>query len=123
MASRNFNRLQALEKEIKHLHVEVLIGASGAPTLVKKLGVASISRTSAGLYVLTLQDKYSRFMHMHVMQEAASAEDLNFQVTGKSVNSAKTITFLCTTGGVATDPSDGSRLYLDISLKNSSVGE
>lgn len=123
MASRNFNRLQALEKEIKHLNVEISIGATGAPTLVKKLGVASISRTSAGLYVLTLQDKYSRFINMQIMQEAAAAEDLDFQVVSKSVNSAKTITFLCKTGGVATDPSNGSRLYLDISLKNSSVGE
>ena len=123
MANRNFNRLQALEKEIKQLHVEVSIGASGAPTLVKKLGVASISRTSAGLYRLTLQDKYSRFMNLHVMQEASSAEDLDFQVKAKDVTSAKTIDFFCKTGGVATDPSNGSKLYLVISLKNSSVGE
>lgn len=123
MASRNFNRLQALEKEIKHLHMEVAIGGTGAPTLTSGLGIASISRTSAGLYQITLQDKYVRLMGMSIMQLVSSAEDLVFQVQAEDVDSAKTISFHCLAGGVATDPSSGSKLFIQIMLKNTTAGE
>jgi hypothetical protein len=123
MANRNFNRYQALEKEVKSLFAEVSIGASGAPTIVKGLGIRSISRNSAGDYTLTLSDKYTRLMDMHIMQSASSPQDLIFQLQGEDVDAAKTIEFVCLTAATPTDPSNGSKLYIHIQLKNSDSGE
>ena len=123
MANRNFNRKQALDKEIKEIYANVTIGASGAPTLVSanSVGVASISRTSAGLYVLTLQDKYMKLMHAHVQIVTPVAEDIVSNVVSESVASAKTVTFRCTTGGVATDPASGDSFLIALQLKNSTA--
>ncbi len=123
MASRNFNRYQALEKEVKALYVEVSVGASGAPTLVSGLGIASISRTSAGLYRITLQDKYVRFLHASGILLESDAEDLSMQVKAQTVSSTKLVDVLWTAGGVATDPSSGSKMLIKIELKNTTAGE
>jgi hypothetical protein len=121
VANRNFNRKQALEKEVKELYLDVAIGMTGAPTLTRGTGVASIARTGAGEYTITLQDKYMRLMAVDVIQQAASAEDLQFQLSAESVASAKTVGLRSVAAGVATDPSNGSRLLIRLDLKNSSV--
>jgi hypothetical protein len=128
MANRNFNQYQALEKAVKVLYAQVAIGASGAPTLTSGLGVASISRTSAGLYEVTLADKYVRLMHATVIQFDSAAEDLTFQLTANTVPTDKKFSFVCKAydgdGAVAaTDPSDGSSLYIKVELKNTTAGE
>ena len=121
MANRNFNRFQALEKDIKALYADVAIGASGAPTLTRGLGVASIVRDSAGVYVLTLQDAYNRLMSVDVKQLVAAAEDLQFQLEAEDVDGAKTVTFRCIDSAAAeTDPSSGSRLLIKIDVRNTS---
>ena len=123
MANRDYNRKQALEREVKEIYAEISIGAAGAPTLNTSYstGVASISRTSAGLYVLTLQDAYSHLMHANVDVASAAAQDLVSQSVSDSVNSAKTYTFRTVTSAVETDPSSGSTLRVALQLKNSSV--
>lgn len=122
MANRNFNRFQALEKEVKSLYADVAIGASGAPTLSRGIGIASVTRSSAGVYVVTLQDKYNRLMSVDVKVLSASAQDLLVQLQAESVASAKTITFRTqNAAATATDPTSGSRLLVQINVKNSSV--
>lgn len=121
MANRNFNRKQALEKEVKSLYLKVAIGATGAPTLSSGIGVASITRTSAGLYQITLQDKYASLKSFSVRHLASSAQDLNFQLKAEDVASAKTIDFFCLTGASATDPANPSTLHIQIDLKNTTV--
>lgn len=121
MANRNFNRKQALEREIKELYLDVAIGASGAPTLTRGTGVASISRSSAGTYLITLQDAYMRLMSAQTTQVVSAVESLAFQVSAEDVAGAKTIIIHSHTAGVATDPSSGSRLLIQLNLKNSSV--
>lgn len=121
MANRNYNRHQSLEKEVKSLYADVSIGASGAPTISKALGITSIVRDSAGVYILTLDDKYTRLMSFQVSQLVAAAEDLTFQLESEDVDGLKTIQFRCLTANVETDPSSGSRLLINIDLKNSSV--
>ena len=124
MANRNFNRYQALEKEIKAIYADVAIGASGAPTLTKGLGIASIVRDSAGTYSITLDDKYNRLMSSSVTQiVTGGAEDLSFQLDSEDVDGTKVIVLVCHAAGTDTDPSDGSRLLIKFELKNSSVGE
>lgn len=123
MANRVFNKAQNLEKEVKSLFAEVAIGATGAPTITKALGIASVARDSAGAYTITLDDKYTRLMHVSVIQVDADEEDLTFQVTASAVNTDKTVEIVCKAAAVATDPSNGSSLLIKLDLKNSSAGE
>lgn len=123
MANRNFNRKQALEKEVKEIYADVAIGTTGAPTLTKGLGVTSIARTGAGRYTVTLDDKYTRLMQATVTLLDATSKDLTFQLTAEDVDGAKTVSFACKAVATDTDPSDGDRLLICFNLKNSSVGE
>lgn len=98
------------------------IGASGAPTLTEGLGVASIVRDSQGIYTITLQDKYNRLMNASVSILSASAQDLHAQLQSEDVDGAKTIVLRTQDSTAAVqDPSSGSRLLIEINLKNSSV--
>ena len=124
MANRNFNRLQALEKEVKTLHMKVAIGAAGAPTInaAQSQGVASITRVSAGLYDVVLQDNYMRLINIHPSIIAAAGEDLKIQIVSDSVaSSTKTFRFRCVAVAAATDPANGDSILMSIELKNSSV--
>lgn len=121
MANRNYNRLQALEKEIKDIHLDVAIGGTGAPTLTRGKGVASIARVSAGLYRITLSDTYNRLMDAHVVHLAAAVEDVTVQLKLETVATTKLVEFFTLTGGVATDPASGDRLLITLKLKNSSI--
>lgn len=61
MANRMFNQFQgSLEKGLVQLFAEVSIDGSGAPTLVRGKGVASVVKTATGVYTVTLQDSYIR---------------------------------------------------------------
>lgn len=122
MADRNFNRVQALEKEIKTLYAEVAIGASGAPTLTKGLGIASISRTGAGRYTVTTEDQFTRLMHAEINYHFTTSGDFTFQLTAHS-ESSKTVSFASKAAAVDTDPASGSILFIRLDFKNSSVGE
>lgn len=122
MANRIFNRHQSLEKEIKNLYAEVAIGASGAPTLTKGLGIESISRTGAGDYKITLDDKYVRLMSFHAIHLSATEEDLTIQLKAQDM-STKEIDFFTLAAATATDPANGDTLFIKIELKNSTAGE
>lgn len=130
MADRNFNRIQSATKEAKLVHAHVTIGASGAPTLnaSKSQGVASVSRTSAGLYVMTLSDRYNSLLDMHAMVLNSSINDIQVQIKSEDVAVAKTITFntkaptnSSTTTQVVTDPANGTVLKISVWVKNSDI--
>jgi hypothetical protein len=122
MANRNFNRKQALEKEVKEIYAKVTIGASGAVSATDALGVASVVETSTGVYTLTLQDKYMDLMQASVSIESAAAQDLTAQVQSQDVANAKTVVIRTSdsTAAVA-EPSSGSIIRVKLDLKNSSV--
>lgn len=130
MANRNFHRSQSLTREHKTLHAKITIGSSGAPTLVaaKSIGVASIEQSSEGLYVLTLDDKYSALLNVHAMVLNSSIDDIRFQIKSEDVASAKTITFNTVsptaadnTAPVVNHPADGTAILLTIELKNTDL--
>lgn len=121
MANRNFNRRQALEKEVKDIYARASIGASGAPTLSSKVGVASLVRNGAGDYTMTLDDKYSALKWFDVKVIDSTAADLTIQIAAEDVDGAKTIQFLCLEAGSETDPADGAELLIKAELKNTSV--
>jgi|TARA_R100000149_G_C5756182_1_gene63203 hypothetical protein len=128
MANRRFQNFQAYDREVKRLYCKATIGASGAPTLVSdnSLGIKSIARNSAGDYTVTFgdsstTDKYNKLLWADGKLLDAAGEDIRVQIQVDSVSSDGQIQVLTLTGASATDPSNGSTLFLVFDLKNSSV--
>lgn len=126
MANRNFARdAGSLEKGLVKLFAHVSFGSTGAPTLVRGRGIASVSRSSAGKFVVALQDPYQRLLGcaatfvvetgvpaapvIHVVSDAsatASAPAVTIQ-TGKLAD------------GAATDPANGEAVLVELTFSNS----
>lgn len=121
MSSFIYNRRQALEKEVKDLYLKVSFGASGAPTIVTGYGFASITRTGAGDYKVTLSDRYSSLKFIEGIFLSSSAQDIRLQLKAEAVLSSKTFDFYTLTGASATDPANGQVLFLKVEVKNTSV--
>ena len=134
MANRSFNRLQALDKEVKFLFLEATIGASGAATLVenKSVGIKSISRTAAGEYDITLgvpsgdTDKYPALLYAQAILLDAAAISTNggmqFQIEAETVSSDGVIKLFAIrdTGAIA-EIRNGDVLKIMIVVKNSNL--
>lgn len=122
-----YNQAFTKEAAVWKLFAKVAIGATGAPTLnaAQSKGIASISRTSAGLYVITLSEIWSRLLGVDLTYVVAggAAAAPNFAVKAQTIDSGagKTITVEFSSGGSATDPDNGASLLLEITLKNSSI--
>ncbi len=131
MANAMFWTTQSRQRELKMVHAKIAIGASGAPTLnaAASLGIASVTRTSAGLYQITLSNKYTSLVGMECqLLHASISQHTVCQVKAEDVDGAKTLdvwtlapTNSSTTTLIATDPPSGSTLYVTLALKNTSV--
>lgn len=127
MANRLFNQFRlSLEKQVVDLFMDVTFGATGAPTLVKakSKGIKSITRTSAGLYAVTLQDTYVRLlMAKHVFVNATAPASPGMYITTETVATLATpvvnITF--NAAGTATDPGSGEEVRVQFTLSNSTA--
>lgn len=128
MANRTFQQFtQSLVPGFVILTGKVAIGATGFPTLTTGQfnGIASVVRTGAGLYTITLQDKYVDFCSvtasvissasLPVVDVVVSAVDV---VTAGTVN-IKTVDW--TTGATLTDPSPEDILVFTLTLANSTA--
>ena len=136
-----FNRLQALDKEIKVIHGQFSVGASGAATLSasKSVGVQSIdggtgSTLGAGIYKITLGtpggdvDKYSHFFGAYfdiqkTTHLGGTTGGMAFQLKGDpSVSTDGVIDFYTLDkDGSAADPGSGETIHFMLILKNSSL--
>lgn len=112
----------SFERDVVEYFAKVTIGATGAPTLSRGKGIASIVRNSAGLYTITLQDKSARLLEMsHDMLSGSSALAAPFMnIVSETVASTKLIVlqFRALDNSTATDPANGEILYLRIAVCN-----
>lgn len=119
--NRRANQFQySLARELMTLRLKATIGASGAPTLVstQSEGIASIARTGAGAYNVTLDDAYAQFVQLHGNIETASeANYLAFHLADENVASTKVISLVTHQAGTATDPQNGDVMWLTIHLR------
>lgn len=116
MANRNFNRFQALEKEVKSLYAEIAVAADGSASLVRGLGVESAVLDGSGNFKITLQDKYNRLMHVSVIEQAAAPLLTSpVGIVSEDVDNAKTIVLS------NADTLSSTKLLVRIDVKNSSV--
>ena len=136
MANRSFQRLQALDKEIKIIHGQFAVGTTGAPTLSasKSVGVKSITRNSAGDYSLVLgavggdSDLYSHFFgaYFDIQKSTAigsTAGGASFQLNGApTVSTNGTVNFIAlNSSGAAAEIGNGETVHFMIVVKNSSL--
>lgn len=126
MANRYLRRLWAYLPEQVRITGKVTIGAAGAVGTVTAPGVASIARTAAGEYTITLQDKFNDLVLVAVnivsLATPGEGEDLHAQWNAYSA-SGKTASFVCNPGGSATetDPANGDEIHFEIVGKNTSI--
>lgn len=115
----------SLERGKAVLFGKVAIGATGAPTInaVKSKGIASVSRTSAGLYVVTLNDKYVDMFSFRASFVGATDPGVAYSYTvSQFVGTTKIITIQCKDiSGAAVDPVSGSEMQLEVILKTSTA--
>jgi len=132
MANRNFNRVQALDKEVKFLFLTATIGSGGDPTLneSKSVGIKSISDTAVGEYDITLgvpggdSDKYPSllFVQCFLTDSAAlsTGGGVSFQIEAESVSSDGVIKlFALDKDGALAEIRSGDVLQIMIVVKNS----
>lgn len=111
------------EVGVTTLYAKVAIGSSGAPTLdtAASKGIASITRTSQGLYQLTLDQTYNSLLWCDIMMLGTTSRDLTMQLKAADTSSAKTIDFFVHAAASVTDPTSGDELRIVVVVKNSSV--
>ena len=107
---------------------KVTVGASGAPTLIttgvntNNGFIASITRNSAGDYTLALADAWNALLGLKTTTINSTGISASPDVNVKTdAVTTKSLRFVCSTGGVATDPASGDILLIQIILKNSSI--
>ena len=119
MANRNFNRVQALDKEVKHIFGYFTVGTSGAPVFDAdsdaayanrqlSVGVKGVERDSAGKYTITLgtwggaTDKYSKLLMFSAILEDDTHHGANggvgFQLYSDSTSSTASANLLINEG-------------------------
>lgn len=86
------------------------------------VGIESISRVSAGRWLITLEDAYTAFRSFNGILQSSTAQNIKVQLKAESVSS-KTVEFYTVTTATATDPAESSIMIIKLELKNSSTGE
>lgn len=99
----------------------ISIAADASVSSAPIKGVASVARTAAGAYRITLSDSYSSLLACHLQVFAATAVDLVPQLVSETVSSTKIINFKLLTGATATDPAAVCKVHVILKLKDSSV--
>lgn len=113
---------------VSRIFAKVAVGASGAPTLTtsgvsgNNSYITSITRNSAGDYTIALADAWNALLDIVVRFQSATGIPAAPAVGIKTnAVTTKSLGFVCSTGGVATDPANGETMFIHITLKNSSI--
>lgn len=121
MANRNFHKDSgSLERGLVTLYAPISIGVAGAVTLDKKLGVSAVTRTGAGTIEIELDDKYFYMVQANATIVGAD-QDFTFQVVSDLSATTKVITVTTKVAGTVADLANGTKLKIELVLKNSSV--
>ena len=132
MANRRFNQFSgALEKGVVKLFATITTTTSGTIGSTNAVGltVAKVA-AEAGRYRITLQDQYTRLLSVNAIVSGAAdaayttAKGLNTLVRNVDVAAATPILdiqFARTDTGADAEVEDSAVIYVEITLKNSSV--
>jgi len=105
MASSRFfpSKLQSLVKYAKAIDFQIAPNGASTPTLGSREGVASVSRTSAGLFQVTLQDQYRALVAVNGPTLAFSSAPAQTApgYTWTDATDTDSLTFTATAAGAA----------------------
>ncbi len=127
----NFSRVQARVKELKILHAVLTIGSSGAVTLSESHGISSVVKESAaGRYTITLIGKANKLLNVSVNLVNSSIESAGMTIAsdtvatnGKLIVQFSKPTSASDTTPVAANLSSGTKVLVEIKIKNSGVAK
>ena len=133
MANRSFQRLQALDKEIKIIQGQFTVGSTGAPTLVenKSVGIKSVARSAAGDYAITLgtpsgaSDIYPHFYNAFITCQKGTAFSsteggVGAMIKSSTINSDGVLNvFILAADGAAKEVPSGATVHVTLVVKNS----
>ena len=126
-ASRTFDQgMMSWTKGVVKFFVQVNLGSSGAVSSVSGVGVASVTRTAAGRYVVVMTDTFYAGLNCDVRIERASTsaygagKATTFQLIGFTGNTG-TFTIQGLNNVTDADADDSAVLWLEITYKNSSA--
>lgn len=128
MANRNFNRFQALSKELKLIDGSFCPNGTSAVNNDLNRGIGfSVVRSDVGLFTITLEDYYVSCHSANATLQLAAADDKFCQIGNVLVsNTTKTVEvrILDASGAAAADVDYDAqnRVNFALVLKNSSVG-
>jgi len=117
MANRNFNRAQALNKEVK------IITGRCDETGAKVAGLGfSVAKTGTGEYTVTLEDSYPHLLSAHATVLDPANGDFNAVLESADPSeSSKTIVITTQVAAVLTDLPSNAELHFAFFLQNSTV--
>ena len=142
MANRSFNRLQALDKEIKIIHGQFVTDSTATATESlltnsKSVGVKSVFRVGAGHFRIILGtpgtadgivDKYSHFFGAYFDIQKSTAIGSTAGGVGFQLQGAPTVStdgqidfFTLKSNGDEADPGDSETIHFMVVLKNSAL--
>lgn len=110
MANRRFQRLQALQKEVKKIHVKINTDGSGDVSSISGVGVESVAH-AANLYTITLEDKYNDFLGASVLPGVSASHNLD----SEDVSNSKEVAIQMSALQASTT------IHVELILKNTSV--
>jgi hypothetical protein len=127
MAERLFgNQLLSNVRAPVEIFVSWVVGAVGAVGAIRGNKVTSVVRNGAGLYTITLDDRYNQLYNCacNIAAISGAAEDIYPQVA--AYNSAPaatgaTVQIECMTGNVQTDPAATDEVFVKLVFSNSSL--
>ena len=139
MANRSFNRLQALDKEIKIIHGQFVTDSTAASTASlltdsKSVGVRAVYRVGAGHFRIELGtpggavDKYSHFFGAYFDIQKSTAIGSTAGGVGFQIQGAPTVStdgqidfFTLKSTGTEADPGNSETIHFMVVLKNSAL--
>lgn len=126
MANRLMQQFSSsLDHGVVTLHGYVAVGAAGAVSAYKGLGVASVVKTATGVYTVTLSDAFPAMLGASAMvvYDGTSAIGAVHMKQDPAVDPGPAKSVVLNTldfAGADVDPDDGARIYFQIVMRNSS---
>jgi hypothetical protein len=128
MASRIFDKVMALQKQVVILEGRFAVGSSGAVSGLKGAGIKSVTKESGtGVYSIVLDDRFDRFLGInftvaHATDSGVAVVMLTDVSPDGNVQAGTALPVLCLDyAKSAANPADGSVVFFTIMLRNSTV--
>lgn len=115
------NLTYANEIECVSLYGTVTIGAASAVTAQDCLGF-NVTLVAPGVYTCTLTRPFPRLLFASAVSCLGTETEVVTQILGVDMsNASRTVTFGFTTSGLVAPLADGTTLYIQLVLKDSTV--